>query len=328
MTRLPLVVTGGAGFIGSHTAKALSRAGFTPVVYDNLSTGHQDSVRWGPFERGDLLDGERLSAVLEHYRPAAVVHFAASAYVGESVVDPAKYYRNNVVGSATLIEACRRAGVDKLVFSSSCATYGIPPALPIRESTVQVPINPYGRTKLMIEAMLADYAAAYGSKYACLRYFNACGADTEGELTERHDPETHIIPLALMAAAGTAGHLSLYGDDYDTPDGTCLRDYVHVDDLARAHVAAVEHLLAGGDSIAVNLGSGGATSIYEILKAIERITGRKVPYVINARRPGDPPALVADISLARERLAFNPMYSDIETIIRTAAPSFGLELRT
>lgn len=328
MTRPHLVVTGGAGFIGSHTAKALSRAGFIPVVYDNLSTGHPDAVRWGPLVRGDLRDGERLNAVLEYYKPAAVIHFAASAYVGESVVDPDKYYSNNVVGSATLIEACRRAGIDKLVFSSSCATYGIPPALPIRETTVQAPINPYGRTKLMVETMLVDFAAAYGSKFVCLRYFNASGADTEGELTERHDPETHIIPLALMAAAGRAGRLSLYGTDYDTPDGTCQRDYVHVDDLSRAHVAAVEHLLAGGDSIAINLGSGGATSIYEILAAIERLTGYAVPYLVNARRPGDPPALVADISLAHERLGFDPMFSDIDTIIRTAAPSFGLELRS
>lgn len=327
MTRPHLVVTGGAGFIGSHTAKALSRAGFTPVVYDNLSTGHPDAVRWGPLVRGDIRDDERLGAVLDYYKPVAVVHFAAAAYVGESVVDPHKYYSNNVVGSATLIEACRRSGVDKLVFSSSCATYGIPPALPIRETTAQKPINPYGRTKLMIETMLADYAAAYGSTYACLRYFNAAGADTEGELAERHDPETHIIPLALMAAAGRGGRLSLNGADYDTPDGTCLRDYVHVSDLARAHVAAVEHLLSGGDSLAVNLGSGGATSIYEILAAVRRVTGQEVPFVVNARRPGDPPALVADIALARQRLDFEPLFSDIDTIIRSAAPSFGLELR-
>lgn len=327
MTRAHLLVTGGAGFIGSHTAKALSRAGFTPVVYDNLSTGHPDAARWGPLVRGDIRDDERLGLVLDYYKPAAVIHFAAAAYVGESVVDPHKYYSNNIVGSATLIEACRRAGVGKMVFSSSCATYGIPPALPIRETTAQKPINPYGRTKLMVESILADYAAAYGSSYVCLRYFNASGADTEGELTERHDPETHLIPLALMAAAGRTGRLSLYGTDYDTPDGTCLRDYVHVDDLARAHVAAVEHLLAGGDSLAVNLGSGGATSIYEILTAIERVTGHKVPFVANARRPGDPPALMADISLARERLDFDPVFSDLDTIIRTAAPSFGLELR-
>lgn len=327
MTRPHLVVTGGAGFIGSHTAKALSRAGFTPVVYDNLSTGHPDAVRWGPLVRGDIRDDERLGAVLDYYKPVAVVHFAAAAYVGESVVDPHKYYSNNVVGSATLIEACRRSGIDKLVFSSSCATYGIPPALPIRETTAQKPINPYGRTKLMIETMLADYAAAYGSTCACLRYFNAAGADTEGELAERHDPETHIIPLALMAAAGRGGRLSLNGADYDTPDGTCLRDYVHVSDLARAHVAAVEHLLSGGDSLAVNLGSGGATSIYEILAAVRRVTGHEVPFVVNARRPGDPPALVADIALARQRLDFEPLFSDIDTIIRSAAPSFGLELR-
>ncbi len=326
-TGTTVLVAGGAGFIGSHTAKLLAREGYSPVVYDNLSTGHRTSVRWGDLVEGDILDTERLADAIADYKPAAVIHFAASAYVGESVKDPAKYYRNNVNGTQSLLEACCRTDTRNVIFSSSCATYGIPEQLPIREGEVQRPINPYGRTKLMAEHMLADYAAAYGLRYVALRYFNASGADLDGELREVHDPETHLIPRALMAAVGRIDFLEVYGDDYQTPDGTCIRDYIHVADLARAHVLAVNYLVNGGGNLAVNLGSGRGTSINEILEAISRLTGRNVPVARCARRAGDPPALYADPALAVEKLGFQTVYSDLDTIIRTAAPSFGLELR-
>ncbi|EYR84354.1 UDP-glucose 4-epimerase GalE [Shinella sp. 838] len=327
MDRKKVLVVGGAGFIGSNTAKLLSAQGFEPVVYDNLSTGNREAVRWGRLVEGDILDTQRLGAAIDEDKPVAVIHFAASAYVGESVVDPAKYYRNNVSGTLSLLEACRLAGVRNLIFSSSCATYGVPDSLPIREGASQRPINPYGRTKLIAEQMLADYAAAYDLHYVALRYFNASGADIDGELGEAHDPETHLIPRAMMAAAGSIDVLEVYGDDYDTPDGTCIRDYIHVGDLARAHVLAVEYLLGGGGNLAVNLGTGRGTSIREILESIRRLTGRAVPIVLRPRRAGDPPALYADPALAAETLGFRAVYSDLDTIIRTAAPFFGLEVR-
>ncbi|MEI5680678.1 UDP-glucose 4-epimerase GalE [Mesorhizobium sp. CCNWLW179-1] len=328
MTRKTVFVVGGAGFIGSHTAKLLAKQGYEPVVYDNLSTGHIASVRWGSFVKGDVLDTERLIESIEKFAPVAVIHFAASAYVGESVESPAKYYQNNVTGTQSLLEACRHTATRKVIFSSSCATYGIPQQLPIREGEFQRPINPYGRTKLIAEQMLADYAVAYGSRYVALRYFNASGADLDGELGEAHDPETHLIPRAMMAAAGRIDFLEVYGNDYDTPDGTCIRDYIHVTDLARAHVLAVEHLINGGGNLAVNLGTGRGTSIKEILEAISRLTGRNVPIQMRMRRAGDPPVLYADPSLAAEKLGFHAVYSDLDTIIRTAAPFFGLEVRT
>lgn len=327
MTNKTVFVVGGAGFIGSHTAKLLAKQGYEPIVYDNLSTGHRASVRWGTLVEGDILDTPRLIKAVERHDPIAVIHFAASAYVGESVGNPAKYYRNNVSGTQSLLEACRLTGGRNIIFSSSCATYGIPERLPIREGEVQRPINPYGRTKLIAEHMLADYVAAYGSRYVALRYFNASGADLDGELGEAHDPETHLIPRALMAAAGNIDFLEVYGEDYDTTDGTCIRDYIHVTDLARAHVLAVEHLVNDGDNLAVNLGSGHGTSIKEILDAISRLTGREVPVAMRARRAGDPPALYADPALAAEKLGFQTVYSDLDTIIRTAAPHFGLEVR-
>ncbi|MGI6852319.1 UDP-glucose 4-epimerase GalE [Mesorhizobium sp. 1B3] len=327
MTKQKALVVGGAGFIGSHTAKLLSRQGYEPVVYDNLSTGHRAAVRWGCFLEGDILDTQRLVAAIEEHDPIAVIHFAASAYVGESVENPAKYYRNNVNGTQSLLEACRLTGVRNLIFSSSCATYGIPDRLPIREGEAQHPINPYGRTKLIAEQMLADYSAAYGLRYVALRYFNASGADIDGELGESHSPETHLIPRAMMAAAGSIDFLEVYGDDYDTPDGTCIRDYIHVADLARAHVLAVEHLIGGGACLAANLGTGRGTSIREILESISRLTGRNVPVEMRARRAGDPPVLYADPTFAAEKLGFRAVYSDLDTIIRTAAPFFGLELR-
>ncbi|MFS8055374.1 UDP-glucose 4-epimerase GalE [Rhizobium sp. BR 317] len=328
MSQKKILVAGGAGYIGSHTAKLLRSKDIEPIVFDNLVTGHRSSVRWGPFVHGDILDTSALTHALLQYKPDAVVHFAASAYVGESVEDPAKYYHNNVSGTLSLLDACRHAEIDKIIFSSSCATYGTPASLPITETTPQAPINPYGRTKLIVEQILKDYAAAYQLKYVALRYFNACGADPDGELGEWHEPETHLIPRALLAAAGTIPHLAIFGDDYDTEDGTCVRDYIHVTDLARAHVLALEHLINGGRNLSVNLGTGHGASINEIVRAIGRITKREVPVEMHARRAGDPPALYTDPTFAREALGFSPEYSDIGTIIKTAAPFFGLESRT
>ncbi|AZN98276.1 UDP-glucose 4-epimerase GalE [Mesorhizobium sp. M9A.F.Ca.ET.002.03.1.2] len=325
MSAQRVLVTGGAGYIGSHTAKLFSQKEVEPVVYDNLTTGNRSALRWGRFVEGDILDTAHLAQSLSLFEPDAVIHFAASAYVGESVEDPAKYYRNNVAGTLSLLNACRQAEVDKIIFSSSCATYGIPAALPIKETTPQEPVNPYGRTKLIAEQMLSDFAAAYGLRYVALRYFNACGADPDGELGEWHDPETHLIPRALLAAGGRIPHLAVFGDDYETADGTCVRDYIHVTDLARAHVLAFQHLMGGGANLAVNVGTGQGASIRQVLDTVARITEREVPIELHARRPGDPPALYADPTLARETLGFSPRYSDLETIVRTAAPFFGLE---
>ena len=327
MSAQRVLVTGGAGFIGSHTAKLLSRSNVEPVVYDNLTTGNRSAVRWGPLVQGDILDTSHLAKTLARFEPDAVIHFAASAYVGESVEDPSKYYRNNVTGTLSLLNACREAKIDKIIFSSSCATYGVPAILPINEATPQTPVNPYGRTKLIAEQMLGDFAAAYGLRYVALRYFNACGADPDGELGEWHDPETHLIPRALLAAGGRIPHLAVFGDDYETPDGTCIRDYIHVTDLAHAHVLALRHLVGGGGSLAVNVGTGRGSSIRQILEAVIRVIDREVPIELHPRRRGDPPALYADPALAREALGFAPSYSDLDTIVRTAAPFFGLEAR-
>lgn len=325
-TRPVVLVTGGAGYIGSHTCKQLHRDGFEPVVYDNLSTGNRQAVKWGRLVVGDVLDTPRLVSAMREVKPAAIIHFAASAYVGESVTEPAKYYSNNTGGMMALLDACRITGVSRIIFSSSCATYGIPDHCPINEATPQQPINPYGRTKLIGEQMLADYGAAYGLTYMALRYFNACGADPEGEIGEWHTPETHLIPRALMAAMGTIPALEVFGDDYPTHDGTCVRDYVHVSDLATAHVQALKHLLAGGESQRLNIGTGRGHSIREVLSAIHRVTGRKVPVVMRPRRPGDPPELVADPALAKSVLGFTAQYSDLDTIMQTAAPFFELRV--
>ncbi|MFF0921002.1 UDP-glucose 4-epimerase GalE [Rhizobium leguminosarum] len=322
-----ILVTGGAGFIGSHICKALSRAGMMPVTYDNLSTGHADSVRWGPLIRAELADAAALRRTLAEFSPDCVIHCGANAYVGESIDMPRKYYRNNVVGSLTLLEACLDQEIDRIVFSSSCATYGVPTSLPIREESPQHPVNPYGRTKLIFEMALEDFAAAYGIRFAALRYFNAAGADPDGELAERHQPETHLIPRALLAAAGRLERLDIFGTDYATEDGTCVRDYIHVSDLAQAHLAAVNHLLADGGSLSVNLGSGRGTSVREILEAIHRASGREVPVRYRSRRAGDPPILFANTARAKAELGFAPAFSDIDTIIRTAGPTFGLEMR-
>ncbi|WP_394888633.1 UDP-glucose 4-epimerase GalE [Mesorhizobium sp. AaZ16] len=327
MKRRRILVTGGAGFIGSHTCKMLASYGMEPVVYDNLSTGNIESVKWGPFVQGELLDTDLLASTISRYTPDAVIHFAASAYVDESVVTPAKYYKNNVSGMFSLLDACLMMNLSSIVFSSSCATYGVPDRLPIKEDSPQNPINPYGRTKLIGEMMLRDYAQAYGLRHVILRYFNACGADPDGEIGEWHRPETHLIPRALMAAAGRLDQLAVFGDDYETPDGTCVRDYIHVNDLAHAHLLAVEHLTQGGENIAVNIGTGTGISIREIVDSVARTTERSIPILIGPRRAGDPPALYADPTLARDKLGFTAELSDIDTIVETAAPFFGLGVR-
>lgn len=323
-----VLVTGGAGFIGSHVCKSLAEAGAQPVVLDNLATGHVDAVKWGPLIRADVRDRDTVAQALRDHGVQTVLHFAASAYVGQSMQNPALYYDNNVGGMIGLLAACREAGVMRVVMSSSCATYGSPRSLPITEATPQRPINPYGWTKLICEQMLADHARAYGMSYVALRYFNAAGADPDGDLCERHNPETHLIPLALMAAAGLIERLNVMGADYATPDGTCIRDYIHVADLAAAHVAAWHHVQASGpgEGLAVNLGTGTGASVLEVIETVQRVTGRRVPYVIRDRRPGDPAILTADASRARDTLGFLPMRSDLAVMVRDAAPGFGLEV--
>jgi UDP-arabinose 4-epimerase len=313
-----VLVTGGAGYIGSHVCKHLAEEGVEPVVFDNLSRGHRDAVKWGPLVVGDLLDSALLLQAMQDYKPAAVIHFAALSYVGESVANPDIYYANNVSGTISLLNSMAKAKIRKLVLSSSCAVYGVPAALPISEDTPARPVSPYGRTKHIIEAMLDDYANAFGITYAALRYYNACGADASGQLGERHDPETHLIPRALMAAAGALPHLDIYGTDYDTPDGTCIRDYIHVSDLAQGHFLALKHLNAATQNAAFNLGVGKGLSVYQVLDAIENVTGRKVPIQIQARRSGDPPTLFADPTKARTILGFVPSRSDISNVVRTA----------
>ncbi len=295
-----VLVTGGAGYIGSHACKTLARAGYRPVVFDNMSRGHREAVRWGPLVEGDVADRGRLAAVLVEHRVSAVMHFAAYAYVGESVADPAMYYRNNLGGTLSLLDAMREAGVDKIVFSSTCATYGTPDNVPIRETAPQLPVNPYGETKLAIERALRWYGESYGLRSVSLRYFNAAGADPDGEIGELHEPETHLVPLVLQAALGQRAQIDIYGIDYPTPDGTAIRDYIHVQDLAEAHLFALEHLADGGESAALNLGTGRGYSVREVVRVAEAVGGRPIAWRDTARRPGDPPVLVADPSLAAE----------------------------
>lgn len=318
-----VLVTGGAGFFGSHACKALGQAGFLPVTLDDFTTGNRDAVKWGPCIAGDIRDTATICDILTGHRIEAVIHFAAKAYVGESVIDPAQYYDTNVGGTISLLKACRQAGIDKLIFSSSCATYGVPDTSPIDESCPQNPINPYGWTKLMGERMIKDHGAAYGLRHVILRYFNAAGADPSGELAERHDPETHLIPLALMAAYGLRPALEVFGSDYPTRDGTCIRDFVHVSDLARAHVDALRHLLDGGADLTVNIGSGQGHSILEIVAEVERVTGRRIDLRVGARRMGDPAVLIGDPALAQRLLGFVTEQSDLGTIIADASLQFG-----
>jgi UDP-arabinose 4-epimerase len=316
--REAVLVTGGAGYIGSHACKALARAGYRPVVFDNLSRGHREAVRWGPLVEGDLAEREALTAALRVHLVTAVMHFAAYAYVGESVADPAMYYRNNLGGSLTLLDAMREVGVDKIVFSSTCATYGTPAEVPIRETAPQLPVSPYGETKLAIERALRWYGKAYGVRSVSLRYFNAAGADPEREMGELHEPETHLIPLVLQTALGERSRIDVYGTDYATPDGTAIRDYVHVEDLAEAHLCALEYLRAGGATAAFNLGTGSGHSVREVIAAAEALTGRVISWRATTRRPGDPPVLVANPSLAAELLGWRARLSDLTTIIQTS----------
>jgi UDP-arabinose 4-epimerase len=313
-----VLVTGGAGYIGSHACKVLARSGHEPTVYDNLSEGHRSAVKWGPFELGDINDQARLKQVMETHRPDAVMHFAAYTAVGESVSNPQKYYYNNVVGTLSLLSAMRELDVNRFVFSSTCATYGLPLQTLITEDHDQAPITPYGRSKLMIENILRDYADAYGLRAIALRYFNAAGADPEGELGERHEPETHLIPLVLRAAAGADKEITIFGDDYDTADGTCIRDYTHVVDLALAHVRALERMAADGGFSAYNLGTGCGLSVRSIIDVARKVTGRPIRVKVGPRRPGDPDSLVAEPSLAGGQLGWRPQYSSPETIVETA----------
>lgn len=312
---MAVLVTGGAGYIGSHAARALRREGYEVVIYDNLSTGFEFLVNGFQLIRGDIGDRSRLIPALK--RVDAVMHFAAHCYVGESVQNPRKYFDNNVISAVELLNACIDSGISRFVFSSSCAVYGIPAKVPIREETPREPVNPYGVTKMIFERALEAYGGAYPLRYASLRYFNAAGADESGETGECHDPETHLIPLALAAAAGSGPALQIFGNDYPTPDGTCIRDYIHVNDLADAHVKALRHLEDQDESIAVNLGTGRGDSVLEIIAAVEKATGRKVPSRIVERRPGDPPALVAEPSLAQERLKWKAQRS-LESIVSSA----------
>lgn len=312
------LITGGAGYIGSHTAKLLARSGHEVIVYDNLSRGHRDLVRWGPLIEGDLRDTTLLREVLRWCKPDAVIHFAAFAYVGESVSRPEIYYDNNVNGTVSLLRAMTEARVSNLIVSSTCATYGQPDRMPITEESPQVPLNPYGHSKLMMEQICADFAKAHDLRYIALRYFNACGCDPDGDTGEQHDPEPHLIPRALMAADGEIDRLDVFGDDYPSPDGTCIRDYIHVSDLATAHMAAALHLMDGGASNALNLGTGRGISVREIIDATERVTGRRVPYRITERRAGDPAVLVAAAAKANAVLDWKATHSDIDHIISTA----------
>lgn len=313
-----ILVTGGAGYVGAHAAKVLSDSGFTPLVFDNLSTGHRSFVRWGPFVQGDIRDTDAVLGAIRSHEVKAVLHFAASSNVGKSVTDPQKYYDNNVTGSLSLLRAMLETGCRKLVFSSSCAIYGKPDQVPIGEAAPQNPVNPYGASKAMVERVLGDYARAYALQSISLRYFNASGADPGGELGEFRNPETHLIPRAMMAIQGYISDFAVFGTDYDTPDGTPIRDYIHVSDLANAHVAAVRRLLANEPGGAFNLGSGHGYSVKQVLDAIAAETGESLEILHAARREGDPAILVADASLGRSALGWEPRLSDLDTIIRTA----------
>lgn len=313
-----VLVTGGAGYIGSHTCKELARDGHEVITYDNLSTGHRSLVKWGAFEHGDILDLARLREVMRRYRPDGVIHFAAKSQVGESVRLPGLYFRNNMFGTLNILEAMRDEGVQSIVVSGTCAVYGQPDIVPITEDAPTAPVNPYGVSKLFMEHMLRDFETAHDLRHMVLRYFNAAGCDPEGETGERHDPETHLIPRALMAVTGDAPELELFGEDYATPDGTCIRDYIHVCDLARAHVLALHRLETGGASGCLNLGTGTGFSVREIIESINRVTGRTVPFRVAPRRPGDPPRLVADARRAGSLLNWSAEQSTVDNIIRTA----------
>jgi UDP-arabinose 4-epimerase len=313
-----VLVTGGAGYIGSHTCKALSLAGYTPVTYDNFVHGHDWAVQWGPLVRGDVADPLLLDETLRRYRIGAVIHFAGYAYVGESMSSPGKYFRNNVSNTLTLLEAMQNLDVKKIVFSSTCATYGNPTALPIPEDHAQCPINPYGESKLVVERMLQWWGIAHGLRWSVLRYFNAAGADLDGDIGEDHRPETHLIPLAIQAALGSGTRLKIFGSDYPTHDGTAVRDYIHVMDLAAAHVSALKYLDVRGECASVNLGTGTGHSVRQVIATIEEVSGRQVPIERAPRRAGDPPRLFARVDRARELLGWEPQHSSLRAIVESA----------
>jgi UDP-glucose-4-epimerase GalE len=313
-----ILIVGGAGFIGSHTAKLVAAAGHKPVVFDNLSSGHRWALRWGVFEEGDLADREAIDSVLTRHHVDAVIDFAAHIEVGESVRNPRKYFRNNLVNTLNLLDAMVDKGVQQIVFSSTAAVYGDPLVVPIPEDHRLLPVNPYGESKLFVERTLRWYGDAYGLRWAVLRYFNAAGADPGGEIGEDHAPESHLIPLAIKAALGQRGELQVFGTDYPTPDGTAVRDYIHVVDLAQAHLLALDHLAAGKPSFAANVGTGAGHSVREVIAAVERVSGRTVPRREAGRRPGDAPSLVADARLAQQLLNFQPRYPDLSTIVEHA----------
>ena len=313
-----ILVVGGAGYIGSHMVKRLRRAGFHVVVADDLSAGRREATLGAPLHVGDIGDAAFVDALLHEIRPAAVMHFASFIQVGESVADPAKYYRNNVAATQVLLDGMRAHGVARFIFSSTAAIFGDPQYVPIDEAHPKAPINPYGRSKWFVEQMLEDFDRAYGLKSTCLRYFNAAGADPDGELGECHEPETHLIPLILQVASGRRAHITVYGDDYATPDGTCVRDYIHVEDLCDAHLLALRRLLDGADSARYNLGNGNGYSVREVIEAVRRVTGHAIPVVTGARREGDPPVLVADASAARDTLGWRPRHADLDAIVAHA----------
>jgi UDP-glucose-4-epimerase GalE len=313
-----ILVVGGAGYIGAHVCKALAARGDTPVVFDNLSSGHEHAVKWGPLVRGDIRSPADLDGAFAEHAPDAVMHFAANIEVGEGEKQPLRFWDNNVGGVISLLAAMKRAGVKPLVFSSTCAVYGEPDQVPITEAETCEPVSVYGRTKRAVEIFLADLARVGEVRYAALRYFNAAGASPEGEIGEEHNPETHLIPNALKAAAGIGERMSLFGTDYNTRDGTCIRDYIHVVDLADAHLAALDRLIAGQREIVSNLGTGHGASVLEVLNAVEAATGVKPPYRVEPRRPGDVPILSADLTRARTVLGFEPKHSHIETIVADA----------
>lgn len=314
----PILVTGGAGYIGSHTANLLANTGNTPVVIDNLSTGHRWAARFGPLHVAEIQDPLAVKEIVQKYGIEDVIHFAAKAYVGESVQNPRKYFRENVANTVHLLDTLLDCGVRRIIFSSTCATYGEPRELPIRESEPQSPLNPYGESKLFIERMLKWYGEAYGLQWMALRYFNAAGADPSGEIGEVHDPETHLIPCAIEAALGQRTHLDVFGTDYPTPDGTAIRDYTHVNDLARAHLLGLDYLREGGSSIALNLGTGSGQSVMDVVKAVNAASQRELPIRLQDRRPGDPPHLVADPSLAKEVLGWQAEFRNLQSIVDTA----------
>lgn len=315
---LNILILGGAGYIGSHTNKFLIQRGYKTVVYDNLVRGHREFVKWGNFEFGDLSSKEQLRLCFKKYNILAVMHFGAFAYVGESVTDPGAYYMNNVANTLNVLDVMREFGVSNFIFSSSCATYGVPHCIPITEDHPQNPINPYGRSKLMVEHILNDYEKAYGLRYINLRYFNAAGADPDCEIGEWHEPETHLIPLILSAALGRTDSVNIYGNDYDTADGTCIRDYIHVADLADAHILALEYLLQNGKSDSFNLGNGKGFSVLEIVEAARRITARNINLIITERRPGDPPVLVGCPVKAVNILKWRPEFDSLDYILQSA----------